>query len=561
MLKQKLLLFLFCISSLIAYSQQKPWFKLEFQKKNYPSDIYYKQYAEGATKKEALRSAKVELSKSISTEINVSSTSLSVTKNAVLNDVFRESSSSKSSLSISGLEEKVAYTKKNKLCHVFIFIKKDDLKSLTKKRYDDLLASIEGDVNACQQMFNDRSYTSAKNKGDEIEEDKRKLKRLKNLLSVFEIYYDPIRFNNLTEDFEPLYAKIRRKISDEEDYKYNKNQGDLKALSNDGSDLESALSSYAKAEKINPNLALSDELPLVINKIKDELYKIYCQKGMNYEQEFQYPSAVNYYRKARKIYANKNIPGEKETTTDKIKSCQNQQIDILEKKGLEELGENPEMALSIFKDAKILIDDMKRIDRIKSINKLIKKAKRVIRRAKIKAQRKLSSKRLVLTLGGGLQTDYSEYSNIYTDPINFSPKNWNLSSTFGYRMNLPDVKKVTKTGREISRGNVLALFLKKGSANIDDNTANFTDIEFGYIAREWLRVSAGVGGSDSPNLSSYYTTTGGVTFHFGRLSTEFSVTYRFDNDFEPQEAKFNANIGLHFYLYKKIYKTTKGNIK
>ena len=199
------------------------------------------------------------------------------------------------------------------------------------------------------------------------------------------------------------------------------------------------------------------------------------------------------------------------------------------------------------------------------MNKLIKKAKRAIRRVKIKAQRKLSSNRLVLTLGGGLQTDYSEYSNIYTDPINFSPKNWNLSSTFGYRMNLPDIKEVTKTGRETSRGNVLALFLKKGSANIDDNTANFTDIEFGYIAREWLRVSAGVGGrnfsSNSSLLSSYYTTTGGLIFHFGRLSTEFSVTYLFNNDFKPQEANFNANVGLRFYLYKKIYKTTKETIK
>jgi len=550
----------------MAYSQQELWFELDFRKKNYPSKIYYSQYAEGTTKKEALRTAKIDLSKSISTEISVSSTSLSVTKNAVFNDVFRETVSSESSLSISGLEEKVAHTKRKKIWHVLIYIKKEDLKYLTKNIYEDLLNTIIGDVNACRKMFYDQSYIRAKEKGDQIEVKKKKLKRLKNLLSIFQISYDGIRYNEIVESFEPLYAKIKKKISDEEDYKYNKDQGDLKALSNDQTDLESALSSYAKAESINPNLALNDGLPLAINKIKEELYKIYCQKGMNYEQEFKYPSAVNYYRKAREIYSNKNIPGEKETTTDKIKFCQDQQIDILEKKGLNELDENPETALSIFNEAKRLIDDMGRTARIKPINKLIKKAKRTIRKTKIKAQRKLSSHRLLCILGGGFQTDYSAYRNIYTDPITFNVKNWNLNSTLGYRMNLPDEQKVTKSGRVRSKGNVLALFLKKGNTNTDSvNTANFTEIEFGYIFKEWLRVSAGFGGRSLPSnsslLSSYYTTTGGLTFHFGRLSTEFSVTYLFNNNFEPEQAKFNANVGLRFYLYKKIYKTTKAKIK
>jgi len=211
MIKQRCLIILLAFSFLTTYSKDPPWFKLEFQKKNYPSEIYYRQYAEGKTKKEALRSAKVELSKSISSEITVNSSSMSVTRNAVLNDVFTENSSSESSLSISGLEVKEAYTKKDKLYHVFIYIKKDDLKSLSKKRYEDLITSIEGDVNACQQMFYDKSYTDAKNKGDEIDRDKRKLKRLKNLLSVFEITYDAIRFNHVIERFEPLYAKIKGK--------------------------------------------------------------------------------------------------------------------------------------------------------------------------------------------------------------------------------------------------------------------------------------------------------------------------------------------------------------
>ena len=62
-------------------------------------------------------------------------------------------------------------------------------------------------------------------------------------------------------------------------------------------------------------------------------------------------------------------------------------------------------------------------------------------------------------------------------------------------------------------------------------------------------------GDFSSFVSTYYTTTGGLTFHFGRLSTDLTVTYLFNNDFEPMDAKLSANVGLRFYLYKKIYKT------
>jgi len=568
----------------MVYSQKKPWFELDFRKKNYPSKIFYSQYAESATKKEALKIAKVELSKSISTEISVSSTSVAVTRNAVLNDVFKETASSESSLSISGLEEKVAYTRKKKTWHVLVYIKKEDLKALTKNIYEDLLNTITGDVNACQKMFYDQSYKRAKEKGDQIEVKKKKLKRLKNLLSIFRISYDGDRYNDVIELFEPLYAKIKKQISDEEDYKYNKDRGDLKALSNDETDLESALSSYAKAQRINPNLAKGDGLPLAINKIKEELYKIYCQKGMNYEQELKYPSAINYYRKARDIYPNKNIPGEKETTTDKIKLCQDQQIEILEKKGLNELEENPETSLAIFKEAKRLIDDMQRTNKIIPINKLIRKAERkvkklnkkrakIIRRGRLRVIRHKSPNRLVLKIGGGLHTPESYYQHIYDNPIDINKDNWHLSTSLGYRIGLPTEIKTTQEGFELSRGNVVGLFGNIGSTNLikENDTINinssFKEIEFGVLLKEWFRLSVGLGSREIPKqynddfISNYYIATTGIILHFkSRFSTEFTVSYIIDEELDAQTARFNITLGLRFYLFKKVFKTEKDKL-
>ena len=179
------IIFILILSNITLFAQKKEWFELEYRKEHYPSSIYFSQYSEGANMKEALYFAKTELSKSISSEINVSSSSMSTTKNALLNDVFVEKSSSESSVTFSGLEEKVAYTKRKKLCHVLIYIEKEKLKLLTKSKYDDLLNSIIGEVNACNQMYSDKSYTEAKDKGDLIDLEIKKLKRLKKLLSVF----------------------------------------------------------------------------------------------------------------------------------------------------------------------------------------------------------------------------------------------------------------------------------------------------------------------------------------------------------------------------------------
>ena len=575
------IIFILILSNITLFAQKKEWFELEYRKKHYPSSIYFSQYSEGANMKEALYFAKTELSKSISSEINVSSSSMSTTKNALLNDVFVEKSSSESSVTFSGLEEKVAYTKRKKLCHVLIYIEKEKLKLLTKSKYDDLLNSIIGEVNACNQMYSDKSFTEAKDQGDLIDLEIKRLKRLKNLLSVFDIEYDPIRYNSVIETFQPLYAKIKKHISDEENYLYNKEQGDLKALSNNYLELEKAIISYKKSERINSKLALEDGIPDRIINISVDLFKIYCQKALNYEQESKHNEAVNFYKKARNLFPGRKVVNEKETTTERIIICQDKLIDILISQGGEEFDDNPNTALTNFEKAKNLITSMSRNDRIKEINKLIKKVEKEIkkrvkkkekdeRRKRIRVQRGKSPHRMLFSLGGGFQNEYTNPNDIFSNAIKVDVDKWHISTTLGYRLNLPTEMTISKTGFEKTKGNVLALFYKQGNTEttFEDNNfqSNFREIEFGYIFKERIRVSLGKGNRSihmdyiDQLASNYNCATGSWYMHFGRLSLETSVTYLLDEKFALEKAKLNANFSLRFYLYQKIYKKTKEKI-
>jgi len=575
------IIFILILSNITLFAQKKEWFELEYRKKHYPSSIYFSQYSEGANMKEALYFAKTELSKSISSEINVSSSSISTTKNALLNDVFVEKSSSESSVTFSGLEEKVAYTKRKKLCHVLIYIEKEKLKLLTKSKYDDLLNSIIGEVNACNQMYSDKSFTEAKDQGDLIDLEIKRLKRLKNLLSVFDIEYDPIRYNSVIETFQPLYAKIKKHISDEENYLYNKEQGDLKALSNNYLELEKAIISYKKSERINSKLALEDGIPDRIINISVDLFKIYCQKALNYEQESKHNEAVNFYKKARNLFPARKVVNEKETTTERIIICQDKLIDILISQGGEEFDDNPNTALTNFEKAKNLITSMSRNDRIKEINKLIKKVEKEIkkrvkkkekdeRRKRIRVQRGKSPHRMLFSLGGGFQNEYTNPNDIFSNAIKVDVDKWHISTTLGYRLNLPTEMTISKTGFEKTKGNVLALFYKQGNTEttFEDNyfQSNFREIEFGYIFKERIRISLGKGNRSihmdyiDQLASNYNCATGSWYMHFGRLSVETSVTYLLDEKFALEKAKLNANFSLRFYLYQKIYKKTKEKI-
>ena len=578
-----LIIFILILSNTNLFAQTEDWFELENRKKNYPDSIYFSQYSEGITKKEALAFAKTELAKSISSEITVSSSSLSKTENALLNDVFLESSTSKSSVTFAGLEEK--HTLKKRTHYVFIYIEKAKLKLLTKSKYDDLLSSIKAEVNACQIMYDNQSYTEAKSSGDQISISVAKLKSLRSLLTTFGIDFDAEEINTLIENFTPLYAKIKEEISNEENYKYNKEQGDLKALSINYLDKEEAITAYKKSENINPERSLEDGIPTKIKMVSDELFKIYCQKALNFEEENKLHDAVNFYNKARNLFPGRDVINKQGTTTERIIICQDKLIDILISQGIEEFEDNTSIALGKFNDAKSLITSMSRNDRIKEINKLVKKAEkevkkrknkedRELRRGRVKTQRDKSPHRILFSVGGGFQNEYTDHSDIFSNPINVDIDKWHISSTLGYRLNLPTEIITSKSGFEKSKGNVLAIFYKQGNTltNYTDGSGQtktaFSEFEFGYIFKERIRVSLGKGNrSFSANNSellppsSYNCATASWYMHFGRLSVEPSITYLLNEKLAFEQAKFNASFSLRFYLYKKIYKTTKDQIK
>jgi hypothetical protein len=578
-----LIIFILILSNTNLFAQTEDWFELENRKKNYPDSIYFSQYSEGLTKKEALAFAKTELAKSISSEITVSSSSLSKTENALLNDVFLESSTSKSSVTFAGLEEK--HTLKKRTHYVFIYIEKAKLKLLTKSKYDDLLSSIKAEVNACQIMYDNQSYTEAKSSGDQISISVAKLKSLRSLLTTFSIDFDAEEINTLIEIFTPLYAKIKEEISNEENYKYNKEQGDLKALSINYLDKEEAITAYKKSENINPERSLEDGIPTKIKMVSDELFKIYCQKALNFEEENKLHDAVNFYNKARNLFPGRDVINKQGTTTERIIICQDKLIDILISQGIEEFEDNTSIALGKFNDAKSLITSMSRNDRIKEINKLVKKAEkevkkrknkedRELRRGRVKTQRDKSPHRILFSVGGGFQNEYTDHSDIFSNPINVDIDKWHISSTLGYRLNLPTEIITSKSGFEKSKGNVLAVFYKQGNTltNYIDGSGQtktaFSEFEFGYIFKERIRVSLGKGNrSFSANNSellppsSYNCATASWYMHFGRLSVEPSITYLLNEKLAFEQAKFNASFSLRFYLYKKIYKTTKDQIQ
>ena len=587
MTKRFLNILLLIFTTQLLYSQE--WHKQEYRELNFPSSIYYTQYIEYEYNKAKSKSnnksfvldiAKVELSKKIISEVQGESNLSTIRKGAVYNSIFNSNSKISTSATFVDLQVLESINKKKSI-HILIYIKKNDFKILTKSRYEDLLNSIIGEVNACNQMYSDKSFTEAKVQGDLIELEIKKLKRLKNLLSVFNIDYDPIRHNSIIETFQPLYAKIKKHISDEQNYRYNKEQGDLKALSNNYLELEQAIISYKKSERINSKLALEDRIPDKITNISVELFKIYCQKALNYEQESKYYDAVNFYDKARNLFSGRKVVNEKETTTDRIIICQDKLIDILISQGVEEFDDNPNTALTNFKKAKDLITSMNRNDRIKEINKLLKKAKKEIkkrknkeektsRKGRVKTIRGKSPHRVLFSIGGGFQNEYTNPNDIFSNAIKVDVDKWHISTTLGYRLNLPTEMTTSKTGFEKTKGNVLALFYKQGNTetNFEDNNfqSNFREIEFGYIFKERIRVSLGKGNRSihmdyiDQLPSNYNCATGSWYMHFGRLSVETSVTYLLDEKFALEKAKLNANFSLRFYLYQKIYKKIKEKI-
>tara|TARA_B110000238_G_scaffold201012_1_gene253898 strand:+ start:3023 stop:4732 length:1710 start_codon:yes stop_codon:yes gene_type:complete len=569
-MNKRIVFFLACsFITLFSSAQRQEWFDAEYRANVWPSSTYYIEYYNSSlSEKDALDFAKKELSKSILTQVETKSTSSSITKNAILNDLFKENTSESSSATFVNLEKRGTFYKKK--YHILIYKNKEDLKKETKNIFQNLTTTYISEVGSLIGIFNTGNLKEAKNKSDRINTQKRKLDRLKTFLSAFGAEFSTIELNQANQKFDEVRATILKGLSDEENYKINIDKAFLLFTSSALEDLEKSLELYKKAQSINPERAMEDDLSNDIEVLRKSLFNKYVKLALNFEQEQKYTSAIIYFKKARDIFPNKKVDP-KNTTTEKIIFCQEENIKIILKQGDEDLEDYPKLALKTYKEARSLAIEMSNISMIKPINKKIKKAEVEIRKNLFKEERKKSSNRILLNIGGGIHTNYSYYKNIFEENIDPDNKNWNLNATVGYRTSLPLEKKTDNTGFETSKGNVLAIFLKNGVTTVpalEMGNVKFTEIEFGYIIKEAIRASFGMGnrtiGDQYKNSlttpSNYYCGTTSLILHKNRIAIEIGATWLFNKDLEPLDAKLSGNVNLKFYFLRKIYKSQKDKI-
>ena len=90
---------------------------------------------------------------------------------------------------------------------------------------------------------------------------------------------------------------------------------------------------------------------------------------------------------------------------------------------------------------------------------------------KLSDARENSARRLLIRVGAGLHTDYSNFIDPATStffdesPVQFfsSTDNWMFQGVVGLRGNLNDKPKINRKGKDVSFSNVLALFINYGN--------------------------------------------------------------------------------------------------
>ena len=200
-----------------------------------------------------------------------------------------------------------------------------------------------------------------------------------------------------------------------------------------------------------------------------------------------------------------------------------------------------------------------------------------------KELRERSPNRIVLSIGAGVFSNYTydidPTTNTFIDNPKFRMDNFTYSGMLGYRSGFnSDNYKFSSTGRDMNRGNVVALFYQSGTLNniglgeLDKNEkkifierlgqdVRFTELQVGVVWREFLRISGGKGTvstlktledyTDLENVN-YHLFTVGVNLRFGRLCPTFNWTLISADGFETAMSRFDIQICMNMYFWKKI---------
>ena len=212
--------------------------------------------------------------------------------------------------------------------------------------------------------------------------------------------------------------------------------------------------------------------------------------------------------------------------------------------------------------------------------------------------RKKSPNRIILQLGGGVFSNYTyDWNDDKTDWDNpkFHMGNITYSGMLGYRSGFNSSNyRFSSTGRDMNRGNVFGVFYQGGSIDaeglsglnkvelkkfieslleLDDPNFNvrFAELQVGVVWREFLRISAGRGsikpiendGINNFNSENfdYFLFTTGVNLRFGRLCPTLNWTLMSANEFETIMSRFDIQICMNMYFWKKILHKDKHLIR
>lgn len=206
--------------------------------------------------------------------------------------------------------------------------------------------------------------------------------------------------------------------------------------------------------------------------------------------------------------------------------------------------------------------------------------------------RKRSPNRIIVQLGGGVFSNYTydwdPTQETFMDNPEFRMSNVTYSGMLGYRSGFNrENYRFSSTGRDKNWGNVFGLFYQSGTLdgvglselgkedmkifieNVDQ-TVRFTEVQLGVVWRETLRISGGKGSVkalenvtdilEAENVD-YHLFTAGFSWRIGRLSPTFNWTLMSADNFETTMSRFDIQISMNMYFWKKILHKDKHLIR
>jgi len=200
-----------------------------------------------------------------------------------------------------------------------------------------------------------------------------------------------------------------------------------------------------------------------------------------------------------------------------------------------------------------------------------------------KELRKRSPNRIILQVGGGVFSNYTydwdPTQETFMDNPEFRMSNVTYSGMLGYRSGFnADNYQFSSTGRDKNWGNVFGVFYQTGTLDgvglsdlgkddmkifitSLDQKVKFTELQVGVVWREFLRFSGGKGTVKAlENVTDilqtenvdYHLFTTGLSLRFGRLSPTFNWTLISADNFETTMSRFEIEILVNMYFWKKI---------